>query len=129
MQYSPAPNIETTLPGLTLTELVSSGHTVALTTADGRTFSLYHDQDCCESVNVFDIKGDLASVIGSPLTSVKEEISRDWPADVPEPSYSDSHTWTTFTFTTEAGATVAIRWLGTSNGYYSESVSFAETRQ
>lgn len=125
MHYSPAPNIETTLLGLTLTVVDQSDGEVILTTAD-RSFHLHHDQDCCESVTVHDVKGDLADLIGTPLLSVKETISRDWPEDVPSREYCESYTWTTFTFTTAKGS-VTIRWLGESNGYYSESVSFIET--
>ncbi len=49
MTYEPAPNIETTLPGLTLTRLDNRGDEVILETVEGRTFRLYHSQDCCES--------------------------------------------------------------------------------
>ncbi len=123
MDYTPAPNIETTLPGLTLTEV---NEDVSAFAAGERSFSLYHEQDCCESVKVHDVKGNVADLIGSPLLDVGEDISSEWPKDVPEPSYVDSCTWTTFTFTTAKG-TVVVRWLGESNGYYSESVSFVET--
>ena len=78
--------------------------------------------------------GSIQTVLGVPLASVKEEIVewRDgaprpaaWPQDVPKPD--ESGTVTIFTFTTSYGGSLVIRWLGESNGYYSESVSFVET--
>ncbi len=87
-------------------------------------FRFYHDQDCCESVNIEDIAGDLLDLVGSPLL-MAEEVSNE-----PEPGFADneyipeSYTWTFYKFATVKGS-VTVRWLGTSNGYYSESVSFA----
>ncbi len=123
MDYTPAPNIETTLPGLTLTEVNDD---LSAFSAGGRSFTLDHNQDCCESVGVHDVKGNVSDLLNTPLLSVKEDILDGWPEDVVEPSYTESYTWTVFTFTTAKGS-VTVRWLGTSNGYYSESVSFAET--
>lgn len=127
MQYDPAPNIETTLRGLVLAACDVGIDTVTLSTVDGRTFSLYHSQDCCESVSIHDTKGEVDDLLGLPLANVQEHItSEQWPDDAPTSEYYESWTWTTFTFTTSKG-TVVIRWLGQSNGYYSESVSFVET--
>lgn len=94
-------------------------------TESGRHFRMYHDQDCCESVRIQNIKGNILDLIGSKILSVDESISSDWPSDVEPQEYNESCTWTTFTIVTGA-TTVVIRWCGTSNGYYSESVSFVE---
>ena len=42
------------------------------TTTEGKTYKLFHSQDCCESVNIEDIIGDLNDLVGSPLTMAEE---------------------------------------------------------
>lgn len=80
---------------------------------------LYHRQDCCESVTIEDIVGDLDDLVGTPLLVVEERVSRN--EDGTEELYADSYTWTYYSFRTIKGS-VDIRWYGSSNGYYSESV-------
>ena len=77
----------------------------------------YHKQDCCEDVEIAEIIGDLTDLIGSPL--VEAEETSDAEGDRLE--YADSYTWTFYRFRTEKGS-VVVRWLGESNGYYSEEV-------
>jgi hypothetical protein len=78
----------------------------------------YHDQFCCESVYIDDVCGDLNDLIGSPLL-VAEEVSTE---RVPQlNAYEDSFTWTFYRFATAKGD-VTVKWYGSSNGYYSESV-------
>jgi len=85
--------------------------------ADGICFEFYHLQDCCEHVRIEDVCGDFADLIGSPILQAEEVSSEDYPA----PKYADSYTWTFYKFATNKGS-VTVRWLGESNGYYSESV-------
>jgi len=87
--------------------------------ADGSGFRFYHSQDCCESVNIEDICGELSDLQGSPLVEAEEVSSK---GGEPPPPYPDSWTWTFYKFGTSKGS-VTVRWLGESNGYYSESVS------
>ncbi len=90
-------------------------------TADA-VYKLFHDQDCCESVTIEDINGDLKDLVGSPITMAEESTSNENPEGV-KPEYQDSFTWTFYRFATVKGY-VTIRWYGESNGYYSESVDF-----
>jgi hypothetical protein len=78
----------------------------------------YHEQDCCESVYIEDIVGDLEDLVGHPLITAEERRESGGTED------GDSSTWTFYEFATIKGY-VTVRWLGTSNGYYSESVSYA----
>lgn len=78
---------------------------------------MHHNQDCCESVTIEDIVGDLEDLVGTPLLVVEERVSKD----NEDGNGYDSSTWTYYSFRTIKGS-VDIRWYGTSNGYYSESV-------
>ena len=73
-----------------------------------------HDQDCCESVFIEDVIGELSDLNDSPLLMAECVKSHD--ASGYE---SQTHTW--YKFATINGY-VTIRFWGGSNGYYSESV-------
>ena len=108
----------------TITDIVGANENsdrVEFTLENGKKISMYHSQDCCESVGVEYIEGDINCIIGTPVIEAYEdnEEPKNWD-DAPE-----SYTWTSFTFITEKGKAV-IRWLGVSNGYYSESVEVYE---
>lgn len=85
---------------------------------DGRRFIFTHLQDCCESVSISDIVGDLQDLVGEPLLRAEESSNDDLG---PPREYYDSYTWTFYKFATRKGY-VDVRWLGESNGYYSERV-------
>lgn len=91
--------------------------------AVGSDFFLYHSQECCESVYVEDIEGDLHDLEDTPILFA-EESSTDIPPDGCT-AHDDSNQWTFYRIRTIKGS-VVIRWYGSSNGYYSTSVSFAE---
>ncbi|ASD50511.1 hypothetical protein FDI24_gp230 [Acidovorax phage ACP17] len=92
-------------------------------TACGRLFQMYHEQNCCEHVYIADVVGDVYDLVKSPIT-MAEESSRE--ATIPEEVY-ESGTWTFYKLATIKGY-VDIRWLGKSNGYYGEGVSFFEVK-
>jgi hypothetical protein len=112
------------LAGKTLVEIESSADEIIFKVNDGQVLKLYHYNDCCESVNVESITGDLSDLIGNPILLAEEATSRENPDGV-APEYQDSFTWTFYKLATIKGY-VDIRWYGESNGYYSESVDFVE---
>jgi len=109
--------------GLTMEDVSGSvGSDVMVFTAEnGKKFRFLHYQDCCENVSIEDIAGDLDDLVGSPII-MAEEVSN---MDAPKLEGYESYTWTFYRFATVKGM-VTVRWLGSSNGYYSEGVSFEE---
>ena len=121
--------------GLTMSNVSKIGDDqIRFTSACGRSFRLYHQQDCCESVTIDDIAGDLSDLVGSPIVMAEEVSSLDGFDDAAETRRAaidydlvESHTWTFYKFATAKGY-VTVRWFGTSNGYYSESAGFEEEK-
>jgi len=105
------------LLGRILYRAEADGEELTLYLSDTNYVRFYHSQDCCESVYIEDICGDLNDLVGSPLIEA-EEVSDYEGEDTGEESY----TWTFYKFATRKGF-VTVRWYGSSNGYYSESVS------
>lgn len=92
---------------------------------DGKKYIMQHYQDCCESVAVEDVIGDLSDLIGSPILLAEEATSDKEPEGFKHEYQLESQTWTFYKLRTIKGS-VDIRWFGSSNGYYSESVYFEE---
>ena len=113
------------LLGKTLTRVKNfSDECLVMDTTDGWRYLLHHEQDCCESVRIEDVCGDLEDLVGSPILQA-EEVSSDPP---PIEGYQpESCTWTFYKLATIKGH-VTLRWLGESNGYYSTGVDFAAER-
>ena len=107
--------------GKTFVQVTGSvgGYEMLFETAQGERFMFAHSQDCCESVDINDIVGDLQDLVGEPLL-LAEEVQGETPVDFNEAEY-ESVTWTFYKFATRKGY-VDVRWLGESNGYYSEGV-------
>jgi hypothetical protein len=99
---------------------------IIFTTREGEKYRMYHFQDCCETVSIEDICGDLKDLIDSEILLAEEVSNSDEnPDGVPIPKYQDSFTWTFYKLATAKGF-VTIRWYGESNGYYSESADFVQ---
>jgi len=114
---------------------------ILFVTEDHEQYRMYHEQDCCESVTIEDIVGDLNDLLGTPIllaesvTNSMYDVTHE--PDIyqrtfnilsdpgPKNDYEESYTWTFYKFSTIKGS-VTIRWYGSSNGYYSESVTFAK---
>lgn len=115
------------LVGLTMAKVENiDDEALVLTTTDGRIFQFNHSQDCCETVKIESIVGDLNDLVGEPILLAEEVThANENPEGVDVPEYQDSFTWTFYKFATRKGY-VDVRWYGESNGYYSERVSFYE---
>lgn len=108
------------LAGKTFDEIVNiDDEEIQFRSNDGPSYRMYHSQDCCEHVYVEDVVGDLKDLVGVPII-IAEEVDSD--NETAKDSYDESFTWTFYKLRTIKGS-VLIRWYGSSNGYYSESVS------
>lgn len=130
-----------TLLGKTLTAVHRvNDEEIRFQTSEGHIYSMRHEQDCCEHVYIDSIVGNLDDLVGEPILMADEatndsvqpgqervETASGQPArgtpffGVPVET-GDSFTWTFYKLATVLGY-VDIRWYGSSNGYYSESVS------
>ena len=114
------------LIGLTLSDIKVTNENnedrIKFTASTGEHFEMFHEQNCCESVMIEEIIGDLIDLIGNPML-IAESVSSSDP--LPGAEVTESQTCTFYKFSTIKGS-VTIRWYGESNGYYSEEVSFIE---
>jgi hypothetical protein len=89
---------------------------ITMAFSDGWFMRMMHDQDCCETVVVEDVNGDWSDLIGHPLLVAEARTNKGG-----DEANFESYTYTFYTFRS-VGGSVDVRWLGTSNGYYSEEV-------
>ncbi len=107
------------LLGIVFSSVVNKGDDAIVFTCDGYKFRMKHVQDCCESVTVDDICGDLNDLVGERVI-MAEVVTNS--SDPPRSEYDKSFLWTFYKIGTSKGS-VTIRWYGHSSGYYSEAVS------
>lgn len=108
-----------TIKEITGLEENSYPYEVRIICDDGNTYLFYHEQDCCESVVLEDFEVSADSLEGGKILSA-EEVTNDNDGEKPFEE-AGSWTWTFYKIETDKGG-LWMRWLGTSNGYYSESV-------
>lgn len=114
------------LIGKTIIEIEKSEQEIIFKCKDGSIFKMHHIQDCCESVHVEDIIGDIDDLIGSQILTAREDTSDKNPSGI-DKGFQESFTWTFYNIATIKGF-VTIRWYGKSNGSYSERVDFVKIK-
>lgn len=116
------------LVGKTITNVDVSDEEVLFVCDDESAFRVYHMQDCCESVYLYDTQGDPKDLIGQKIIESEEIFPDEAPDGCSEPDPSDySWTWTVHRVKVASGKEVNFVWFGSSNGYYSESVYCTRT--
>lgn len=86
----------------------------------GEQYKMWHDQDCCEYVRLESVDQPWETIYGSPVLLAEERTNTKETSD-------GRCTHTFYTIRTVQG-TVNIRWIGESNGFYSESVDFEKIK-
>ena len=104
------------IQGMTITSVVYKEDAESLLIhLNTHVLEMMHHQDCCESVYLADVVGSFEDLIGYPLLEVSESI-----VNIESAEY-ESATASYYNFKT-VKANVQLRWVGESNGYYSETV-------
>lgn len=105
------------LKGMTITAVVYDEANESLRIhLNTHVLEMIHHQDCCETVYLADVVGNFEDLIGYPLLEASESIVDITSAD------AESSTATYYNFRT-VKASVQLRWVGESNGFYSETVN------
>jgi hypothetical protein len=114
------------LVGKVFTKVVSYSDAIEFYDFDDEVaYELKHYQDCCEHVYIESIEGDVSGLAGHPITIAEENSNSD---QGPLDDCDDSYTWTFYKLANKNGY-VDIRFYGTSNGYYSESVDLVKHKE
>jgi len=85
---------------------------------DGTAYKLYHEQECCESVWLEDVSGNLDDLLNTPILIAELSVTERSTSEGEE-AYSYYHLATIKGY-------VDLRWFGESNGCYSCGVDFVE---
>ena len=109
--------IYTEFIGKTATDIIKSDDELVFKFSDDTQLTMFHEQDCCETVYIEDIIGDISDLVGTPITMFEEVTEFGRPTE-----WGETSTWTFYKIATVKGY-VTIRWFGTNNGYYSEEVN------
>ena len=103
------------IKGMTITAVIyKESNESLLIHLNTHVLEMIHHQDCCETVYLTDVVGSFEDLIGYPLLEVSESTVNAESSDV-------SATASYYNFRT-VKASVQLRWLGESNGFYSETI-------
>ena len=112
-QYASTSKFEQ-IQGMTITAVVyKETNESLLIHLNNHVLEMIHHQECCETVYLADVVGSFEDLIGYPLLEVSETIVNN--------EIGESSTASYYNFRT-VKASVQLRWVGESNGYYSETV-------
>ena len=96
---------------------------VVITTSQGQ-FTVDHEQECCESVQLY--RTDIcAASINEEIIEASEEFLNEHPPFYKPSEYEESFTWSVYKIHTKSGIST-LYFLGESNGYYCESTSVSK---
>jgi hypothetical protein len=111
------------LVGQTIVEMIETddreargGKMLIFILESGKRYTMYHSKDCCETVYLESGLENKNDIIGSPVLNA-EVVSEHGSND------DGTTTYTFYKIATIKGS-MTLRWLGESNGYYSEEVDF-----
>lgn len=103
------------IQGMTITAVVyGEANESLLIHLNTHVLEMIHHQDCCETVYLADVVGSFEDLIGYPLLEASESI-----VDIATEGMSSTASY--YNFKT-IKASVQLRWIGESNGYYSETI-------
>jgi len=108
------------LLGKTITSVLNleqGSESIQINCSDGSVYRMSHVQDCCESIRLVEITGDVNDIIGQEIFIAEESCL--------EEPHNSEELWTFYKLATIKGY-LDLRWQGTSTGYYSMSVDFEE---
>lgn len=97
---------------------VSEDYVVMRTNDEDYFYGMQHYQECCESVWLEDVNGDVDDLVGTPIL-LAEKVTQE--------VEDKDGTWTFIKLGTIKG-TVTFRWCGVSNGYYSEDADIGKIK-
>lgn len=100
------------LLGKTFISVFKTDDSLVLVEENGDFIWMAHIQSCCENVYLDEVVGDLSDLVGSPILKSEETISVKERLD---------QTWSFYKLATIKGY-VDLRWVGSSNGCYSETI-------
>jgi hypothetical protein len=101
------------------------GDIIYIETTTGEQYLMYHYQDCCENVVLEDVCGDISDLLNTPILKAEESTNKGTEQQFKDRGLHNSEglTFTFYNIGTIKGF-VTLRWVGTSNVYYSEKVDF-----
>ena len=113
-QYASTSKFEQ-IQGMTITAVVyKESNESLLIHLNTHVLEMIHHQDCCETVYLADVVGSFEDLIGYPLLEVSENL-----VDIATEDMSSTASY--YNFKT-IKASVQLRWVGESNGHYSETI-------